>query len=96
MPFIPRQVKPPARVAVTYKVPVDLAALLKQYAEFLDSTQEYVVVETLRLAFHRDREFQTWLAATPPVTPDTEQAATDQPSLTTGINPGARPERGRS
>jgi hypothetical protein len=96
MPFIPRQVKPPTRVAVTYKVPVDLAALLKQYAEFLDSTQEYVVVETLRLAFRRDKEFQTWLAAMPPVTPDTEQAATDQPPLMTGISPGARPERGRS
>jgi hypothetical protein len=96
MAFIPRQVKPPARVAVTCKVPVDLAALLKHYAEFLDSTQEYVVIETLRLAFRRDKEFQTWLAAMHPVTLDTEQPATDQPSLTTGINPGARPERGRS
>jgi hypothetical protein len=96
MPFIPRQVKPPARVAVTCKVPADLAALLKQYAEFLDSTQEYVVVETLRLAFHRDKEFQTWLAASHPDTPNGDQVAIDQPSVTTRSNPGARPERGRS
>ena len=86
----------PARVALTCKVPVDLAALLKRYAEFLDSTQEYIVVETLRLAFHRDKEFQTWLAATPSDTPDAEQTTIERPSLTTGIHPSARLERGRS
>ena len=47
MPFIPRQVKPPARLALTCKVPEETATLLKRYAEFLDSTQEYVVNETL-------------------------------------------------
>ena len=66
MPFIPRQVKPPARVAVACKVPETLATLLKRYAEFLESTQEYVVVETLRLAFRRDKEFHAWLAAMHP------------------------------
>jgi hypothetical protein len=96
MAFIPRQVKPPARVAVTCKVPVDLAALLKHYAEFLDSTQEYVVIETLRLAFRRDKEFQTWLAARHSDGPTAEQVATDQRSSATATNPGARPERGRS
>ena len=64
MPFIPRQAKPPARIAITCKVPEDLATLLKRYAEFLDSTQEYIVTETLRLAFTKDKEFQTWLSAT--------------------------------
>jgi hypothetical protein len=66
MPFIPRQVKPPTRVAITCKVPEAVATLLKLYAEFLDSSQEYVVAETLRVAFHRDREFQTWLASAHP------------------------------
>ena len=64
MTFIPRQVKPPARIAITCKVPEDLATLLKRYAEFLDSTQEYIVTETLRLAFTKDKEFQAWLRAT--------------------------------
>ena len=64
MPFIPRQAKPPARIAITCKVPEDLATLLKRYAEFLDSTQEYIVTETLRLAFTKDKEFHTWLQAT--------------------------------
>jgi hypothetical protein len=66
MPFIPRQVKPPARVTVTCKLPEHVATGLKCYAEFLDSSQEHVVTETLRLAFRRDREFQAWLTKTHP------------------------------
>jgi hypothetical protein len=66
MPFIPRQVKPPVRIAVTCKLSHHVATLLKCYAEFLDSSQEYVVTETLRLAFRKDREFQTWLTTTHP------------------------------
>ena len=66
MPFIPRQVKPPARIAVTCKLPQQVASLLKCYSEFLDSSQEYVVTETLQLAFRKDREFQAWLTTTHP------------------------------
>ena len=83
MPFIPRQVKPPARLAITCKVPQELATLLKHYAEFLDSSQEYVVTETLRVAFRRDKEFQAWLATTHPdtrvVDPPLTTASDDQP-----------------
>jgi hypothetical protein len=97
MPFIPRQVKPPAKIALTCKVPVDVAAVLKEYAEFLDSTQEYVVIETLRRAFRLDREFQTWLAATHPETAKADHAATaDQPPITAGLTPIGRRERERS
>ncbi len=66
MPFIPRQVKPPARIAVTCKLPQHVASLLKGYAEFLDSSQEYIVTETLQLAFRKDREFQAWLTTAHP------------------------------
>ena len=69
MPFIPRQVKPPARIAVTCKLPQHVATWLKCYAEFLDSSQEYVVTETLQLAFRKDREFHAWLATTHPDAP---------------------------
>ncbi|MEO8481542.1 MAG: hypothetical protein ABI634_04980 [Acidobacteriota bacterium] len=75
MPFIPRQVKPPARQALTCKLPEETTTLLKRYAEFLDSTQEYVVNETLLVAFRRDKEFQAWLAATPVVSPQKGHAA---------------------
>ena len=66
MAFIPRQVKPPARVPITCKVPEEVANLLKQYADFLDSSQEHIVSETLRVAFRRDKEFQAWLATMRP------------------------------
>jgi hypothetical protein len=65
MPFIPRQVKPPPRLVITCKLPQETATLLKRYALFLDSTQEYVVNETLCVAFRRDKEFQAWLASSP-------------------------------
>jgi hypothetical protein len=77
MPFIPRQVKPPARVPLTCKVPEATATLLKLYAEFLDSTQEYVVDTTLGLAFRRDKEFHAWLATTHP---DVQIAERDSPT----------------
>ena len=95
MPLIPRQVKPPARIAITCKVPEAVAALLKHYAAFLDSSQEHVVTETLRLAFRRDKEFQTWLATTHPEARLADrlpgEATTDQTRETT-----ARRERSRS
>ena len=64
MSCIPRQAKPPARNPLNCKLTVDMAALVKHYAEFIDSTQEYVVTEALRRVFDRDKEFQVWLAAT--------------------------------
>jgi len=82
MPFIPRQVKPPARTAVTCKLPQHVAILLKGYAEFLDSSQEYVVTETLQLAFRKDREFQAWLTTTHP-----EMATALDPSPTASRDP---------
>jgi hypothetical protein len=87
MPLIPRQVKPPARIAITCKVPEAVAALLKHYAAFLESSQEHVVTETLRLAFRRDRAFQTWLATThpdaPPADRPTGEASTEPARKTT-------------
>jgi hypothetical protein len=73
MPFIPRQVKPPARLVITCRLPEETATLLKRYADFLDSTQEYVVNETLLVAFRRDREFQEWVTATPAPSPQNGQ-----------------------
>ena len=73
MPFIPRQVKPPARRVITCKVLEETATLLTRYAEFLDSTQEYVVNELLCVAFRRDKEFQEWLGSTAGAPQQTEQ-----------------------
>src|SRR5262249_15851223 len=86
MPFIPRQVKTPTRIAVTCKLPQPIASLLKCYAEFLDSSQEYVVTETLQLAFRKDREFQGWLTTTHP-----EMAALLAPASTVTRDPSNSP-----
>jgi hypothetical protein len=90
MPVIPRQIKPPARTAITSKVPEAIASLLKCYAEFLDSSQEHVVTEVLRLTFRKDREFHTWLTTTHPelrlaavgasATPDDQPKALAEPA----------------
>jgi hypothetical protein len=63
MAYIPRQPKSPDRVAITCRLPADIAKFLKEYAEFLESSQEHVVSETLRVAFRRDKEFQAWLTS---------------------------------
>jgi hypothetical protein len=88
MPFIPRQAKPPSRIAITCKMPEETATRLKHYAEFLDSTQEHVIVETLRLAFRRDKEFHAWLAVTYP-----ETRVTDRPPVTRPPEPPRPPHQ---
>ena len=87
MPFIPRQVKPPARQVLSCRLPEETASLLKRYADFLESTQEYVVNETLLVAFRRDKEFQAWLAGRPVAPTQAGQ---------TGVSPARQPERPRS
>jgi hypothetical protein len=64
---------------VTCKLPEETATLLKHYAEFLDSTQEHVILETLRLAFRRDKEFHAWLATTSPETRVAEPPSATRP-----------------
>jgi len=60
MPLIPSQPKR-IREAVTVKLDKTTIDQLKQYAEFIDSTQEHVVNEALVLTFKKDKEFQDWL-----------------------------------
>jgi predicted transcriptional regulator len=60
MPLIPSQLKR-SREAVTVKLDKAVIDQLKQYAEFIDSTQEHVVNEALALTFKKDKDFQDWL-----------------------------------
>jgi hypothetical protein len=110
MPFIPRQVKPPARITITCKVLEETATMLKRYAEFLDnSTQEHVIDQALQLTFRRCKEFRVWLAATYPKTQTTERdsptrladparrtSAIAGPRATTPAVPDPRAERARA
>jgi len=63
MPLITPQAKPPERQPVSYKLESRIFRLLKRYAEFIDSTQEYVVNQALDATFARDREFRDWVTS---------------------------------
>jgi len=39
----------------------DVRLRLDKYAEFIDSSPAYVVTEALKLLFHKDGDFKSWL-----------------------------------
>ena len=49
------------REAVTIKLDRTVIEQLKLYAEFIESTQEHVANEALKLTFRKDKDFQLWL-----------------------------------
>ena len=53
----------PDRETVTYKLDRSTIELVRLYAEFIGSPQEYVVNEALSYTFRKDKEFRDWLAA---------------------------------
>jgi hypothetical protein len=55
--------RPPAIItkkAVTVRMPEPVAATLHQYASFIGSSLDHVVVEALKLIFKKDAEFKAW------------------------------------
>src|SRR5689334_999015 len=45
---------------IEVRVDANIAGLLKEYAEFLESPPGYVVTEILRKAFRKDKAFAHW------------------------------------
>lgn len=78
MSFIPRQLKL-ERDMLTIRLESEVHQVLQQYTEFLESSRDYVIGETLRVAFAKDREFQQWLAARTPPVAEPPRAAVDRP-----------------
>jgi hypothetical protein len=55
--------RPPATIAkkaVTVRMPEPVAKTLHEYASFLGSNLDHVVVEALKLIFKKDAEFKAW------------------------------------
>jgi hypothetical protein len=75
------------RQTVTIRLEAPTVRALKLYAEYIQSSQEWVVSEGLRLAFTKDDGFQQWLRNEHP------DAANGLPSA--GKSP-RRPHRGRA
>ena len=59
MPLIQTERKK-CRESVTIKLDRSVIEQLKLYSEFIDSTQEHVANEALRLTFRKDKDFQKW------------------------------------
>ncbi len=53
--------KQPKNATLQLRVDEELKIRLDKYAEFLDSTESYVVSEALKLVFNKDTEFKEWL-----------------------------------
>lgn len=54
--------KQPKTTVVQLRLDEEARMKLVEYAEFLDSSPSYVVTEALKLVYHKDKEFQTWLS----------------------------------
>ena len=53
--------KPPKNETLQIRVEEQIKATLHKYAEFINSSDSYVVSEALKLLFRKDDEFKTWL-----------------------------------
>lgn len=61
MPILKSPPKPPRNETVQLRVEAETKAKLEKYAEFIGSSESYVVIEALKLLFRKDDEFKAWL-----------------------------------
>jgi predicted transcriptional regulator len=54
--------KQPKTTVVQLRLDDEAKMKLAKYAEFLDCSPSYVVTEALKLVYHKDKDFQSWLA----------------------------------
>jgi predicted transcriptional regulator len=53
--------KPPKNETLQIRVEEQVRSKLTKYAEFIDSSESYVVSEALKLVFKKDNDFRSWL-----------------------------------
>lgn len=63
MPLIPAPPAPPNKDALPLRLERELHAQLRDYAEFLGSSKEYIVTAALRRVFRHDKDFLAWQQA---------------------------------
>ncbi len=74
MPLIQKEVKV-ERESVPFRLPKELAARVALYAEFVESSRDYVVTQILQYVMSRDREFAAWCKSLVPESPAVAKAA---------------------
>ena len=62
MPILKAPPKQPKTTVVQLRLDDEARTRLTKYAEFLDCSPSYVVTEALKLVYHKDKEFQSWLS----------------------------------
>ena len=53
--------RPPKNETLQIRVEEEIKSKLQSYAEFINSSESYVVSEALKLLFRKDNEFKVWL-----------------------------------
>jgi hypothetical protein len=71
MPILKSPPKVAKNETLQLRVEEEIKIKLRRYAEFLNSSESYVVSEALKLLFRKDSEFRDWLERKPP-DPDVE------------------------
>jgi hypothetical protein len=61
MAILKPPMKPPKNETLQIRVEEEIKSKLEKYAEFIDSSESYVISEALKLLFRKDHEFKTWL-----------------------------------
>ena len=88
MALIPKLEPKQEKKAVSVRLDEETHVVLQRYAEFLgDASHEYIIGESLRRLFRRDKEFKEWLNKNYPVSsldpganPPTKSATRSVPS----------------
>lgn len=60
MPLIPKAPAPPDKESIPVRLDRALHAQLRDYAEFVQGTKDYVITGALQRLFKGDREFAEW------------------------------------
>jgi hypothetical protein len=63
MSLIPAPPAAPSKDTLPLRIDQELHTQLREYAEFLGSTKEYIVSAALRRVFRHDKEFLAWQQA---------------------------------
>jgi hypothetical protein len=98
VPLIPSPPAAPDRDTLPLRLERRLLLELRDYAEFIGSTKEYVVAAALRRVFRHDKEFLAWQQARGTAAPDTSvqtsttgEASTEQAASSANETPRRRP-----
>ena len=72
MPILKAPPKQSKNESLQIRVSTEFKHNLQRYAEFLEATPSYVVIEALNRIFDKDRDFQAWLEQHPQPSSDVE------------------------